>query len=57
MKNFLKLLLFFPLILFSQDPPAPTLDDVGRIGFFTDVVTNDEFQGSAKQNVFKKIYL
>jgi hypothetical protein len=55
MKNFLKLLLFFPLILLSQDNPAPTLDDVGRIGFFTDVVTNDEFQGSAKQNVFKKI--
>ena len=35
MKNFLKLLLFFPLILLSQDNPAPTLDDVGRIGFFT----------------------
>ena len=38
----------------KQSEEGPTLDDFGRIGFFTDIVTNDpDFDGRALDKVKK----
>jgi len=55
MRNLLLILFFLPTIFVGQDDPSPTLDDVGRIGFFTDVSADAEFDGTPKKTMFSRI--
>jgi len=50
----LMFLISFPFNL-SISQEAETLDDLARISFFTDVMTNNSIEGSAKSNLIKKL--
>jgi hypothetical protein len=46
---------FFSLTIFGQENEGFQLDDFGRIGFFTDIVETEDFSGSAKENLQRKL--
>jgi len=46
---------FFFLTSFGQENEEFQVDDFGRIGFFTDIVDTEDFTGSAKENLQRKL--
>jgi hypothetical protein len=49
----LSLVLFSPILL-SQESNSPEMDDIGRIGFYREIIPNNDISGSAVSNLISK---